>query len=247
MPAQPNQSLIDGLLVLQELVAAPHPVGSREMAQRVGLEHTRVNRLLGTLALLGIAEQTPDRKYRPGPGVHVLAAQSLQGSPLLATALPHLESLRANDPNLTVALGVRWRQYVCFLYHARPGMRLDEAIGTHILESVAHSSIGVLMLAQSSEDLAETLTLAEEAVRQDRTMPEPPLPEAVTAAREKGYARHHYRTGEISLAVPVGRPPIAGIALSGKMTEEEISTMVERLRGVAARIEADMKTPVRRR
>jgi DNA-binding IclR family transcriptional regulator len=247
MPAQPNQSLIDGLFVLQELVASPQPVGSREMAQRLGIEHTRVNRLLGTLALSGMAEQTSERKYRPGPGVHVLAAQSLQGSPLLAAALPHLENLRASDPGLTVALGVRWRQYACFLYHARPGMRLEEAIGTHILESVAHSSIGVLMLAHSEEDISNVVTLAEEAVKRDSTTPEPPLPEAVAAAIASGYARHHYPNGEISLAVPISAPPVAGIALSGKMTEETVSVMVEHLYRVAAAIEADMRTLVRRR
>ena len=78
--AQPNQSLIDGIAVLQALAVSPDPVGGRELARRLGFEPTRVNRLLKTLAYLNIARQTADRRYAPGPGMTVLAAQSLFAS-----------------------------------------------------------------------------------------------------------------------------------------------------------------------
>lgn len=245
MPAQPNQSLIDGLRVLQTLVGDSRPVGSREMAHRLDLEHTRVNRLLGTLAVLGLAEQTPDRKYAPGPGIHVLAAQSLQGSNLLGAALPHLERLRA--PDLTVALGVRWQGQVCFLYHARPGMRVEEAIGTHQLETVGHSSIGVLLLAQESEPVEQDRAVPGANVGEDSTMPQLPLAQSVAAARKHGYGRLTYPSGDISVAVGVGTPPIAGIAAAGKFAEERIPEIVHRLRAAAEQILVDMRDAVKRR
>jgi len=65
MPAQPNLSLINGLTCLQELIASPSLVGSRELARRLGLEPTRVNRLLGTLAQLGLAEPSAGCAQKP--------------------------------------------------------------------------------------------------------------------------------------------------------------------------------------
>src|SRR5690348_18426155 len=78
--SQPNQSLIDGIATLQALATSSEPAGCRELARRLGIDATKVNRLLKTLAYLGIARQTADRKYAPGPGMHVLAAQSLFAS-----------------------------------------------------------------------------------------------------------------------------------------------------------------------
>ena len=53
MTAQPNQSLGHGLEVLHALCGADGPIGSRELSRLLGMEHTRVNRLLGTMATLG--------------------------------------------------------------------------------------------------------------------------------------------------------------------------------------------------
>jgi DNA-binding IclR family transcriptional regulator len=143
MPAQPNLSLINGLACLQELVASDGPVGSRELARRLGLEATRVNRLLGTLAQLGLAEQDEARKYRPGAGVHVLAAQSLRGSRLLHAALPEIRELLGTG--LAVALGVLWRDQVCYLYHGRGDGPVEAGIASHNLFPASQSSIGLVL------------------------------------------------------------------------------------------------------
>ena len=145
-PAQPNQSLRNALECLLQLCSTGRPVGSREMARELGMEHTRVNRLLGTLAALGLAERTSDRKYAPGPGVHVLAAMSLRGSPLLSTALPHIRGL-IKDTGYRVALGVLWRTQVCYLYHGGPRKPLEAAIAGHELYPAAQSCIGLPLLA----------------------------------------------------------------------------------------------------
>lgn len=148
MPAQPNLSLINGLACLQELVASDVPVGSRELARRLGLEATRVNRLLGTLAQLGLAEQDESRKYRPGAGVHVLAAQSLRGSRLLRAALPEIRDLLGTG--LSVALGVLWRDKVCYLYHGRDQANVEAGIAGHQLLPVEQSSIGAVLSDESA-------------------------------------------------------------------------------------------------
>lgn len=70
--AQPNRSLIDGIATLQALASSPEPVGCREIARQLGLDPTKVNRLLKTLTYLGIARQTANRKYTAGSGMHVL-------------------------------------------------------------------------------------------------------------------------------------------------------------------------------
>lgn len=89
-PSQPNRSIIAGVTVLQEVVAAGAPVGSRELARRLGLEHSKANRILGTLVHMGMLRRTADRRYAPGAGVHVLSAQSLRASGLIQASLAPL-------------------------------------------------------------------------------------------------------------------------------------------------------------
>ena len=120
LPAQPNQSLIDGVRCLQAVATAGVPIGGRELARRLEMEPTRANRLLKTLAAQGFLHQDGDRKYQPGAGMHVLAAQSLHGSGMLQRALPVLARLRRRRPALIVALGVLWHDQVSYLYHADP-------------------------------------------------------------------------------------------------------------------------------
>lgn len=236
MPAQPNQSLIDGLRVLQTLVSQDRPIGSSDMAAMLGIDVTRASRLLGTLAAVGLARQGKDRKYQPGPGVHILAAQSLQGSHLLASALPHLEVLREeiSAPKLRVALGVLWQRHVCYLFHAWPGLTLSQAIGTHELERAGNSSIGALLLSQMNDE--NEIALAQAELSGLRHPPPLALSEAVAAARRNGYGRIDYASGDVSLAAPVGIPAIAGLAVSGRFDAAQIPDIVERLLRTTGRI-----------
>ncbi len=158
-PAQPNASLITGLECLQALAGSEEPIGSRDLAATLGAEHTRVNRLLGTLAAMGMAERTPDRKYVPGAGLHVLAAMSLRGSHLLAAALPHLDRLRAAEPAVSVALGVLWRRQVAYLFFADPGEPLQASIASRGLYAADQSSIGLTLLAGKDNRQLPTCTM----------------------------------------------------------------------------------------
>jgi DNA-binding IclR family transcriptional regulator len=148
--AQPNKSLIDGITTLQALATSPYPVGCRELARRLDIDPVKVNRLLKTLAYLGIARQTADRKYTAGPGMHVLAAQSLFASGLIRHALPVLENLRRFGH--TVALGVLWQDNVSSLFHAPPGIEASRGLGRIGLLPATTSGIGIVLLSEYEDD-----------------------------------------------------------------------------------------------
>lgn len=227
LPAQPNQSLIDGLSVLQALAVADEPVGSREMARRIGLEPTRVNRLLKTLEHLGVARQTPDRRYVPGPAMHVLSVQALRGSGLIRTAVPVLESLLPLGHS--VAMGVLWREHVCYLYHARTGTPVAEALGHMRLYPAGESGIGVALLAAAGKGLPAGLKLANHRDLLTR----------IADAKKRGYAyvRRSSSPLDASLGVAVGEKPYAAIALAGAIKATEAKSLAACLREAAGRIE----------
>lgn len=187
MTAQPNQSLGHSLEVLHALCGADGPIGSRELSRRLGMEHTRVNRLLGTMAKLGLAEKTVDRRYRPGPAVHVLAASSLRSSGLLQAALPVIRELHAEG--FAAALGILWRDQVCYLYHGKPNQPLERGLAGHQLFPATWSSIGTILLAQNDPALADV--------------------------KAQGWAWVVPANNPIggSMAAPVGNPIVAAVAI----------------------------------
>lgn len=128
-PAQANQSILSGLEVLQEVIAAGFPLGSREVARRLGMEHSKANRILGTLAAGGMLQQNRQSKYLPGPRIHILSALSLHASRLVPAAIPELE--RFQQEGATVALGTIWRDTVVYLLHADPNDNLAATAGAH--------------------------------------------------------------------------------------------------------------------
>jgi len=196
MSTQYNQSLSGGVRMLQEVLSHPVPLGSRELAKILGEEHSRVSRMLATLHSEGFLNRTPKGKYYPGSGVHVLAALSMRNSQLLRLALPELKGLKS--ARRTVALGVLWRDSVCFIVHSRPHQTLEDGIGSHELYPASKSSLGVMLLSESPETSEHSL----ETVRR------------MEAARRDGFARVDFEDGTASIAVPVGSPAIAAIGCS---------------------------------
>jgi DNA-binding IclR family transcriptional regulator len=236
-PAQPNQSLADGLACLQALAVSGQSVGGRELARRLGRNPMRVNRLLKTLAFLGLARQTPDRRYTVGPGMHVLSVQSLFASGLLRRAFKPVQSLPWQRH--AVALGVLWRDQVCYLFHAAPGQPLTSALGGHPLYPATQSSIGMVLLAhQSNAQLRDLFG--------DRPIPGypgglPSLRRELKRIREGGHAYVVQRQTPYtaSVAVPIGAPPYGGLALSQNITPQKAKRWLPALRDAADRIDAD--------
>lgn len=233
LPAQPNRSLLDGLELLTTLAAGREPLGSRELARRLGWNVMRVNRLLKTLAYSGVARQTPDRRYTAGPAMHVLSVQSLAASGLLRRALEATGQLPTKRHS--VALGVLWRDHVSYLFHARPGQPAGTALGAHELFPATRSSIGMVLLAHQPEAQVRALFRADPP-------PEYPNLAALLAElrqiREQAYAYvvQQARPRQASLAVPIGAEPYAGLALA-QVTPAQVRSLLPRLRAAAERIE----------
>ncbi len=228
LPAQPNQSIASAIECLLHIGTAGRPVGSREMARELGMEHTKANRMLGTLAGLGLAEKTPDRKYVPGPGIHVLAAMSLSGSNLLAAALEPIQALR-RETGMLVALGVLWRDHVCYLFHGAPNKPITASVSGHGLYPANRSSIGMILLS----DLP--------AAEARRRFPK----EAPAFFKDlKNFAKQGYaliELGDQSMAVGISDPHIAGLAVSGNITAKTIPDLLKLLRNTAKIIEDNMR------
>ena len=121
----------------------------------------------------------------------VLAAPSLRGSRLLCAALPVFRALDAGGGR--VALGVLWRDQICYLYHGDPRRPLEAGIGGHELYPADQSSIGAVLRAAQA----------------------PASDGAAAAVRVQGHALLRAGRGNASLAVPVATPAIAGLALFG--------------------------------
>ncbi|MEG3153657.1 IclR family transcriptional regulator [Sphingomonas sp. RB1R13] len=225
--AQPNQSLIDGMATLQALASSAEPVGCRELARALALDPSKVNRLLKTLAYLGIARQTANRKYTAGPGMHVLAAQSLFASGLVRRALPELEQLRRFGH--TVAMGVLWNDNVSYLFHAPPGIEASRGLGRIGLLPATTSGIGIALLAERDDDEIRSLYAGRDIPR---------FPDGIDAllallatVRAQGFARVHVaddRDHHI-VAVTTGDPAHAGVAMSGWIPESATQPLVEAL------------------
>ncbi len=225
MSSQPNKSLADGLQCLQALATSAEPIGCRELARRLGMNATRVNRLLMTLAEIGLARRDDDRRYLVGPGIHVLAAQSLFGSGLIRNALPVLEAM--SETGLSVAMGMLWRDQVSYLYHATPGMPSAEALGRIGLYPAAESSIGLAILAQKTEPEVTALYRDDEVVR-----------DSITQAREKGYADipPTDERPEHNIAVSIDAAGTAAVGFFGIPLDQDLSCLVSELKQFAEQI-----------
>jgi DNA-binding IclR family transcriptional regulator len=229
MSSQPNQSLIDGLACLQLLASARKPSGSREMARNLDLDNTRVNRLLKTLASIGLAQQDSKKKYTIGPGIHALTAQSLFGSSILKQTLPLIQELPYKG--VTVALGVLWRGHVTYLYHGEIGENIEKGIGRIGLVPALNSSIGKLLLSYEDDETIEGLR-----VNSDRHPHKGPLFKEIKMIRKNSYAEIRSEQGGVSLALPIGEPPVMGLALAGIPAGKSIEPYLDSLKNIRDQI-----------
>jgi DNA-binding IclR family transcriptional regulator len=233
LPAQPNNSLILGIECLRTIARIGGPVGSRELARRLELTHTRVNRILGTLAYMGLLERDAERRYRPGPALQMLAAQSIMASQLLPAALPVLKQL--GRLGHTVALGTLWQGEVCYLFHERPGQSVEDAILRHEIWPADQSSLGIALLAAQPGE-PDAMSIVQDPVRA-RILPGQDVATLVAETRRQGYAALRFTDHTISVGVTVGAPPIAGLAISSQhLGAEYIPRIAETLHEAAQEI-----------
>jgi DNA-binding IclR family transcriptional regulator len=249
LPSQPNRSVLNALTCLQQVIGHDGPIGSREAARQLGMEESRVRRLLHTLAGIGLLSRDDRARYRPGPGLHVLATQSLRASRLLPLAIPHLNRLRDAGCDIA-ALAVLWQGQVSYLVHAEHQQRAEDGIVSHDYHPATHSSLGHILLAHA-EDRTEQLKALKRSGRADDLTRKGHgadlsrgVPAMLADAKRRGYAHLIYPNGLVSVAVAIGVPPIASIGVARKgMTARDVEAMVTRLTGIANDITERLSAP----
>lgn len=235
LPAQPVKGLQDGIIVMQQLTNMREPVSGLELSRELGIEKTRVNRILKTLASLGIAYRTASRKYASGPGMHVLAAQSLAASGLFRASVKHLEEL--DKLGHTIALGVLWRDKVSYLFHHSPGTPFQEGIGKTSLYNATGSSLGMVLLSQKADE--EILEIYKDKNDIGKYSNSKELLKHICEIRRDGYAALPNNEG-FTIAVKIGNPAYAAIGMAGKIKPNEIEKNVDILEQKAEAIEEEI-------
>jgi len=228
MSSQPNQSLIEGLACLQALAMQAEPVACRRLARELDLNVMRANRLLRTLADIGLAHQDDKRRYTIGPAIHTLAAQSMFASGLLKRALKPLRKL--GKPGQFIALGVLWQRHVTYLYHGLHGCDVEDALGKITLYPATRSSVGMALLAEQPDSKIRE-------IYRDHDIPDykniTALLKEIRLTRKQGYAclTHHNanQLNHLTVAVSVGKPVMSAIAISGMPINEAVDHIVDPL------------------
>lgn len=95
---------VDSALHLAQLLQQEGSLSVSEAAELLGVARSTAHRLLAMLVYRDLAEQGPDRRYRPGPVLGQTAVASALA--LRRTALPHLQALAARVDE-TASLQIR--------------------------------------------------------------------------------------------------------------------------------------------
>lgn len=235
-PKQPNQGLIEGLRCLQAVALKGGNVRASDIAEELGLEPTRVHRLLKTLAHLGFTRQNSARRYAAGPGIYVLAAQTLQATSFFQEAVGPLEALRIQTPHIT-AMGALWNREVTYLYHGRGDAALRETLGAFGSWEASNSGVGWAVLSGFEEATVRELYQDEDLQHIQGSLDS--FCRELRRARKRGYAdlKVHGTEGHTTIARRLEFNPYLAIALSGKISQKEKPGLVKKLLETAQTIE----------
>ena len=184
-----NQSVTRAIDILNLLAESSEAVGVREIARRLGLAPSNVQRLIKTLAKAGVLEQTEGTlRYKIGYRAFQIGSAFVGQNNLYSAVMPELYTLAGH--HITGFLGVRRNQNVVYLATVqsegpvaithRPGLQ------THL-----HSTaMGKALLAEMSDDeiraLLGTLPLPRLTPRTKISLPQ--LLREIESIRRSGYA-----------------------------------------------------------
>jgi DNA-binding IclR family transcriptional regulator len=239
LPKQPNRSLIEGMRVLQLVMNNTEPSRVVDVARELDLELTRAHRLLRTLTALGFLQHTPGRRYVGGAAVPILASQAMHASGFVQHILPVMQDL-FKETGMLVAYGLLWERTVTYLFHARPGTRIEKAIAGHDVLPATRSRIGLAVLSRMDENEVRALY--------DEHDPEPfdsvgKLLTKLRGYRAQGFAydqgfasKNVPATDEHSLAIAVPGNPHAAIALVGIIPPGDVPLRLDQMRAALERI-----------
>jgi DNA-binding IclR family transcriptional regulator len=189
----------------------------------MGMNATRVNRLLMSMASLGLTMQDDQRRYLPGPNILVLTAQMIRGSSIFGKVLPQLDALAPKD--IRVALGVLWENRVVYIYHSKPGALAYQALADSPSWPVHESIIGTVLLANRSDEEIRALCAPNDVEE---------FLAHVAMVRANGVAVWHRSDGRVAMGVPM-QGYSAGLAFTGmaRISAEEEAFRISQLKELA--------------
>ncbi len=107
---------------------------------------TRVNRLLMTMAPIGLTMQDEHRRV-PGRGIHALAAQAIRGSALFSPCVAPSPERHAPKDIVVALEGVLWEDQIIYIYHSTPGSQGSQALAGSSHVPCTAVGTGVALLA----------------------------------------------------------------------------------------------------
>ena len=202
-----SQSLERGLDVLEIVEVASADIGVREIARRLDLSPTIVQRLVSSLARRGYVERNNENaRYRLGYRARALGANSEQGSDYIVTARRELEKLaREHQLNGFVSVLHGGRAVYLLAVQAEGPVAIKVAPGS---EMPLHStSAGKVLLASLSDaEARKLLGHGRLAAITPHTVTDPAaLITSLARVRRQGYATVNEENirGILSVGAPI--------------------------------------------
>ena len=189
VPSGENQSVTRAIEILDLLASSAEPIGVREIARRLVLAPSNVQRLIKTLAKAGFLEQTQGTlRYQIGYRAFQIGSAFVGQNSLYSAVMPELYTLASE--HITGFLGVRRNQAVVYLATVqsegpvaithRPGSQTylhSTAMGKALLAEMQNEEIRLLLGARPLARLTPKTTV---------TLPQ--LIKEIEAVRRMGYA-----------------------------------------------------------
>ena len=176
------------IAVLDALADADAPLGTNELARRLGTNASTVSRLLGTLAAAGLVERVEETgRYRLGVRLLALGTRVQAGLDVRRLAHPLLERLEAaTGETATLSLPAGGEAVTIDFVASRASVRSIAAGGR---PSLAHATaVGRVLLAFGTDGVEALATPLQRFTAQTVTDPGA-LAAAVAATRADGLGR----------------------------------------------------------
>jgi DNA-binding IclR family transcriptional regulator len=201
-----SQSLERGLDILEMIEAENGDIGVRELARRVGLSPTIVQRLVSSLAARGYIEKNSETsRYRLGHRSMILGASGERGVDYAATARRELDRL-AQEHHLNGFVSVLRSGRATYLQAVQAdGLAINVSIGS---EMPLHSTAAGKVLLASLDDGAARKLLGNRrlAAITPHTITDPAaLVASLAKVRRQGYATvvEENIPGVLSVGAPI--------------------------------------------
>jgi IclR family KDG regulon transcriptional repressor len=238
---------VDKTFAILELMAkTKEPLGISEITRALDFNKSTVFNIIHTLTDLEILKQSPDSKFDLGIKFYLLSRASRNGSEVISTIHPYLESINQKT-NLSVFFGIRSGLYAVIIdkVDAAFDIKISSEIGMRL--PLLAGAGGKAMLCQMSDDEIDRI-LSKNVLRQFTrysAIDKNKYKNMLKKVRREGIAfdKEEYIEGIRALAVPLkienGNSQFAiwAVGLKGQIKNDVIGSYAELLKKFAKEIE----------